>query len=149
MVDDVESEIAGVRREHPEFEGSSFVLASASAGTVYVYGPQDLRSRFFTSLGFETPAEIEKLVGDSFFAQLSEEQLRLLDQDVVVVYGSEKDFADFPLFKRLDAVREGRVIYMDVDGDFANALGFSSPLSIPFALDQAVPPLAAAVREAE
>ena len=149
VVDDVESEIAGVRREHPEFEGSSFVLASASAGTVYVYGPQDLRSRFFTSLGFETPPEIEELAGDSFFAQLSEEQLRLLDQDVVVVYGSEQDFADFPLFKRLDAVREGRVIYMDVDGDFANALGFSSPLSIPFALDQAVPQLAAAVKEAE
>ena len=125
------------------------VRASASAGQVYVYGPQDLRSRFFTSLGFQTPPEIEKLAGDSFFAQLSEEQLRLLDQDVVVVYGTEKDFEGFPLFQRLDAVREGRVIYMDVDGDFANALGFSSPLSIPFALDQAVPQLAAAVKEAK
>jgi iron complex transport system substrate-binding protein len=149
VIDDVESQIAGVRREHPEFEGSSFVLASASAGSIYVYGPQDLRSRFFTSLGFETPAQIEELAGDSFYAQLSEEQLRLLDQDVVVVYGTEKDFAGFPLFQRLDAVREGRVIYMDVDGDFANALGFSSPLSIPFALEQAAPQLAAAVRKAE
>jgi iron complex transport system substrate-binding protein len=65
------------------------------------------------------------------------------------VYGTEKDFEGFPLFQRLDAVREGRVIYMDVDGDFANALGFSSPLSIPFALEQAVPQLAAAVKEAE
>jgi iron complex transport system substrate-binding protein len=46
-------------------------------------------------------------------------------------------------------MREGRVIYTDVDGDFANALGFSSPLSIPFALEQAVPKLAAAVEEAE
>ncbi len=70
VVDDVESEIAGVRREHPEFEGSSFVLASASAGSIYVYGPQDLRSRFFNSLGFETPAQIEELAGDSFYAQL-------------------------------------------------------------------------------
>jgi ABC-type Fe3+-hydroxamate transport system substrate-binding protein len=135
--------------EHPEFEGSSFVLASASGGQIYVYGPQDLRSRFFTSLGFETPKQIEELAGDSFYAQLSEEQLRLLDQDVVVVYGTEKDFAGFPLFQRLDAVREGRAIYMDVEGDFANALGFSSPLSIPFALEQAVPQLAAAVKEAE
>jgi iron complex transport system substrate-binding protein len=149
VVDDVEREIAGVRREHPEFEGSSFVLASASAGQVYAFGPQDLRARFFASLGFETPARIEELAGDSFFAELSEEQLELLDQDVIVVYGSEKDFAGFPLFQRLDAVREGRVIYMDVDGDFANALGFSSPLSIPFALEQAVPQLAEAVKEAE
>jgi hypothetical protein len=38
---------------------------------------------------------------------------------------------------------------MDVDGDFANALGFSSPLSIPFALDEAVPQLATAVEEAK
>ena len=149
VIDDVEGQLAAVRSEHPEFEGSSFVLASASGGQIYVFGPQDLRSRFFASLGFETPAQIEELAGDSFYAQLSEEQLRLLDQDVVVVYGSEKDFAGFPLFKRLDAVREGRVIYMDVDGDFANALGFSSPLSIPFALDQAVPQLAEAVKEAE
>ena len=145
VVDDVEGEIAQARKQNPEFDGSTFVLASASAGQVYVFGPQDLRSRFFTSLGFQTPPEIEKLAGDSFFAQLSEEQLRLLDQDVVVVYGTEKDFEGFPLFQRLDAVREGRVIYMDVDGDFANALGFSSPLSIPFALEQAVPQLADAV----
>ena len=123
VIDDVEGEIAQARKQNPEFDGSTFVLASASAGQVYVFGPQDLRSRFFTSLGFQTPPEIEKLAGDSFFAQLSEEQLRLLDQDV----------------------REGRVIYMDVDGDFANALGFSSPLSIPFALEQAVPQLAEAV----
>lgn len=128
-----------------ELDGSTFALASASAGTVYVFGPQDLRSRFFESLGLQTPPEIEKLAGDSFFGQLSEEQLRLLDQDVLVVYGSEKDFGGFPLFQRLDAVREGRVIYMDVDGDFANALGFSSPLSIPFALDEAVPQLSTAV----
>ena len=149
MVDAVEGRIATARREHPEFEGASFVLASASAGTVYVFGPQDLRARFFESLGFESPAAIDELTGDSFFAQLSEEQLRLLDQDVVVVYGTEKDFEGFPLFRRLDAVREGRVIYMDVDGDFANALGFSSPLSLPFALEQGVPQLAAAVKEAD
>ena len=41
------------------------------------------------------------------------------------------------------------MIYMDTDGDFANALGFSSPLSIPFALEQAVPQLAEAVEEAD
>jgi ABC-type Fe3+-hydroxamate transport system substrate-binding protein len=145
VVDSVEGEIAAARKEHPEFDGSTFALASAGAGTVYVFGPQDLRSRFFESLGFQTPPEIEKLAGDSFFGQLSEEQLRMLDQDVLVVYGSEKDFEGFPLFQRLDAVREGRVIYMDVDGDFANALGFSSPLSIPFALDEAVPQLSTAV----
>jgi iron complex transport system substrate-binding protein len=68
---------------------------------------------------------------------------------VIVVYGTEQDFEGLPLFRRLGAVREGRVIYMDADGDFANALGFSSPLSIPFALEQAVPKLAAAIKAAD
>jgi ABC-type Fe3+-hydroxamate transport system substrate-binding protein len=54
---------------------------------------------------------------------LSQEQLRLLDQDVAVVYGTEEDFEGFPLFQRLDGVRAGRVIYMDVDGDFAHGWG--------------------------
>ena len=97
----------------------------------------------------ETPKAIEELAGDSFFAQLSEEQLRLLDQDVLVVYGAPEDFEGHPLFRRLDAVREDRVIYMDANGDFANALGFSSPLSIPFAFEQAVPKLAAAIKGAD
>ena len=92
----------------------------------------------------ERGSEIVDSVEDEF-AKAREEQLRLLDQDVLVVYGSEKDFEGFPLFQRLDAVREGRVIYMDVDGDFANAIGFSSPLSIPFALGEAVPQLSTAV----
>ena len=62
-----------------------------------------------------------------------------------MVYGSREDLEGFPLFRRLDAVREDRVIFMDPTGDFANALGFSSPLSPPYALDRAVPQLAEAL----
>jgi iron complex transport system substrate-binding protein len=146
VVETVEAEIARARREHPELEGRSFALISASAGRIYAFGPQDLRSRFFTELGLETPGAIAELAGESFFAEVSEEQVRLLDQDVVVVYGTPNDLERFPLFRRLDAFRDGRVIYLDVDGDLANALGFSSPLSLPFALERAVPQLADALK---
>ena len=145
VVDDVEAQFAREREANPSFEGSTFAFASAATGKVYVYGAQDLRTRFFTSLGFETPPEIEKLTKDSFFGEVSEEQLRLLDQDVLVVYGSPEDLEAFPLFKRLKAVREGRVVFLDPTGDFANALGFSSPLSLPYALEQGVPRLEAAL----
>jgi iron complex transport system substrate-binding protein len=145
VVDQVEDELAQVRREHPEFEGSSYVLGSVSGGKVYVYGSQDLRSRFFASLGFRTPRAIDDLAGKSFFAELSEEQLRLLDQDLLVVYGARTDLESLPLAGRLDAVREGRVVFLDADGDLANALGFSSPLSLPYVLEEGVPMLAAAV----
>jgi iron complex transport system substrate-binding protein len=145
VVDDVEARFARARRAHPELEGSTFAFASASTGKVYVYGSQDLRTRFFTSLGLKVPPQLERLTKESFFAELSEEQLRLLDQDVLVLYGSPKDLETFPLFERMRAMREGRVIFLDPAGDFANVLGFSSPLSLPYALDQGVPQLAAAL----
>jgi iron complex transport system substrate-binding protein len=62
-----------------------------------------------------------------------------------VVYGTPEDVASLPLLRRLDVVREGRVVYLDATADLANALGFSSPLSLPFALEHGVPRLAAAL----
>jgi ABC-type Fe3+-hydroxamate transport system substrate-binding protein len=132
-------------REHPEFEGKTFALASASAGKVYVYGSQDLRTRFFTSLGLKLPPEIEKLAGKSFYAQLGPENLDLLDQDVLVLYGTPADVKALPLLRRSAVAREDRIVYMDPAGDFANALGFSSPLSLPYAIDEGVPQLADAL----
>lgn len=49
------------------------------------------------------------------------------------------------LFKRLDAVREDRMIRLDLTDQFAGALGFASALSLDYLLDQAVPKLAGAV----
>ena len=144
VIADVESAVARERERYPEFDGQRLVLA-AGPGEYYVYGPQDLRTRFFASLGFETPPAVERHAGEDFGAPVSAEQLDLLDQDVLVIYGEREALEDDAAFASLDVVREGRVIYLDVDGDFANALGFSSPLSIPFALDIAAPRLAAAL----
>ena len=48
--------------------------------------------------------------------------------------------------QRLDAVRDERVAYLGgFEQQFAGALGFDSPLSLPAALDVAVPVLAAAL----
>ena len=145
VVDDVDTRFARAREANPELEGSTFAFASAATGKVYVYGPQDLRTRFFTSLGLTTPPELAKLTKESFFAEVSEERLRLLDQDLLVVYGAPKDLDAFPLFERLRATREGRVIFLDPAGDLANALGFSSPLSLPYALDEGLPRIEAAL----
>ncbi|MDT0350123.1 hypothetical protein [Pseudonocardia charpentierae] len=46
----------------------------------------------------------------------------------------------------LRVVRDGRVAYLgDFSTPFAGALGFGSPLSLPYALDIAVPALRSAV----
>ena len=144
VVADVEARFARMRAQHPEFAGKRLVMAAA-AQSPYVYGPEDLRTRFFAALGFETPPAVEDLVGEGFGAPVSGERLDLLDQDVLVIYGDREQLARDPAYARLRVVREDRVIHLDADGDFANALGFSSPLSLPFALDLAVPRLAAAV----
>jgi iron complex transport system substrate-binding protein len=145
VVADVKSEFERVRADHPEFEGKTAVLAYGGPDGYGAYATQDTRSRFLTDLGFKVPAKIDELAGKSFYVQFSQEQFRLMDQDVVVMYGSQDDILANPVFKRLDAVKEDRVIYVDIDDEFAGALGFSSALSLPFLLDQSEDMFAAAV----
>jgi iron complex transport system substrate-binding protein len=142
---DVDAAFAEARRENPQLEGATLAFAAGSADGWYVYAAQDLRVRFFTDLGMTTPPGVAQLVGDKFFAELSRERLELLDADVLVAYGDGAELSKDAAFRRLKAVREGRVVFLPVDGDVANALGFSSPLSLPFALDEMVPRLTAAI----
>lgn len=138
VVADVEGEFARARENHPEFEGKTAAVTLLLEGEFYVLEPTDLRTRLFTELGFRMPDET---------GAISRERVDLLDQDVLVFLGADRQaLEDDELLGSLDVVREGRVIYFgDFGTDFVGALGFSSPLSLPFALDIAVPRLAAAV----
>jgi len=141
IVADVEARFAEARRRHPEFEGKTAAITFATEGELYVLTPEDLRTRFFTSLGFELPDKT---------GSISRERIDLLDQDVLVFVGTDRETLEADeLLQSLDAVREGRVVYFgDFGTDFAGALGFSSPLSLSFALDAAVPRLSAAAEGA-
>jgi iron complex transport system substrate-binding protein len=146
IVDEIDADFARAREDHPEFQGASLVLGyRGDSGGFGAYASQDTRVRFFEELGFESPREIDELAGDKFFVDFDEEQLELLDQDVAVMFGSRDDASDHAVFGRLDAAREERVVYIDLEDEFSGALGFSSPLSIPFLLDEALPQLEAAV----
>jgi iron complex transport system substrate-binding protein len=144
VVADTEARIAEVKGEE-DFTGKTLVMASGSTSQFAVYSSQDLRPRFFAGLGFQTPKRIDRMAGKRFYANVSEEQLNVVDADVVVVYGTEKELLKKPAFAALRVVKEGRVIYLDQTSDLANALGFSSPLSIPYAIDGFLPQLRAAV----
>ena len=141
----VRAKFESVRKEHPEFAGKTAILAYGGPDGYGAYAAQDTRSRFLADLGFKTPPEVDKLAKQSFFVQFSQEQFRLMDQDVVLMYGKREDVLDNPVFKRLDAVREDRVIYLDLTDQFAGALGFASALSLDYLLDEAAPQLANAV----
>lgn len=145
LVDEVEARLAKTRRQHPEFGRATAILAYGGPDGYGAYSSADTRARFLTDLGFELPAKVDELAGDAFFIEFSQEQFRLMDQDVVVMFAKRADVIGNPVFKRLEAVGEDRVLYLDLSDDVAGALGFSSPLSLPFLIDEAVPKLAAAV----
>ncbi len=150
IVAGVKRRFAQAREEHPEFAGASAVFASVEAeGKFSAYSAADPRGRFLTQLGFEIPAEIDRLAGDRFFTSISSERFRLLDADLLVTLefpgASEEAVEADPLYGRLRAVREGRDVYLDYEDELSGALSFGSPLSLPFALDEAVPRFAAAV----
>jgi len=139
VVDEVEGRIAAAREEHPDFDGTSLALDYSGVGgsAHYLFGADDLRTQVFTDLGFTVP---------DASSEVSQERLDLLDQDVLVGggYTREEGRAD-PLLATLDVVSQDRAVYLGpYDGDVAAALGFGSPLSLPYLLDLVVPPLAQA-----
>jgi iron complex transport system substrate-binding protein len=144
LVEDVEGQFAQAREEHPEFDGTSLLLAYGARGDFGAYSSQDYRVGFFEDLGFQSPPQVDELAGKSFYVDFDEEHFRLMDRDVVVMFGKRDDVTSDPVFERLDAVGDERVVYLDLEDQFAGALGFSSPLSLPYLLDEAVPKLAAA-----
>lgn len=137
LTSDVEQRFTDVSAAHPEFAGKTLALVFQLDGGFYVLEATDPRMRFFTDLGFTAPAVTGQIAG---------ENTADLDADVVAIIGLDQaQFTADPLVANLNAVKENRVVYFgQFTGDFAGALGFSSPLSLPYALDVAVPRLAAA-----
>jgi iron complex transport system substrate-binding protein len=137
LVDDVESRFAAAREQNPGFAGQTLAVDYGAAAAHYLLEEQDLRNRFFTDLGFATPAQT---------GEVSLERLDLLDQDVLVGAGYTREEAGAdPLFTSLDVVAQDRTVYLGTyDNEVTAALGFGSPLSLPFLLDLVVPALAQA-----
>ena len=52
--DEAEAQLAEAAAAHPEFKGQTAAVATPYQG-IYVYGPQDARSRLMTDLGFTFP----------------------------------------------------------------------------------------------
>jgi iron complex transport system substrate-binding protein len=133
--EELEAAFAEARASLPELEGATFTFASAMTPELYVYTADDLRARFFADLGLEVSDEVNALTDGDFYAQISQEQASVFDADVLVVYADRETFVSDPIFAQLDVVEQERVLFLDPSDDLTNAVGFSSPLSLPYALD--------------
>jgi iron complex transport system substrate-binding protein len=138
VVADAEARFAEARAANPEFAGKTLAAGFVVGGETYALGTDDLRTQLFSDLGFTLPATS---------TTLSRELLGELDKDVLVVLGENRAAAEADQqLAALQVVRDGRVAYLgDFSTPFAGALGFGSPLSLPYALDIAVPALRSAV----
>ncbi|WP_149359153.1 ABC transporter substrate-binding protein [Lolliginicoccus suaedae] len=140
LIDGIADTIAEVKATHPEFEGKTIAVGALNQpGEFGIYGPADPKVRFFNELGFVNPPATEEIAGN--FSPISTEQLSLLDVDVLIWYAS----ADFEpklraeldkteIYQQLDVVKDGRAIILADDA--AQAMSWSTVLSLPFALER-------------
>ena len=146
IVDGVKQQIVDAAAANPEFAGKQAMVVTPYEG-LFVYGPEDPRSRMLVDLGFEFPTELFGGEGEEFGTSLSAERTSDLEQiDVAVWLDLEADAAVKKVFERTTTSAEGR--WFDIssaDGDYYVAHSFVTPLSIPYVLERYVPQLAAAV----
>jgi iron complex transport system substrate-binding protein len=144
--DKAEAELAAVAKAHPEFKGQTAAVASPYQG-IYVYGPQDARSRLMVDLGFTFPPALENIGGKEFGGQLSDEKVDLLDVGTLLWFANPGPAAELrknPIYSKLRVHTEGRDVFLAEKGELYEATSFISVLSIPLLVDQLVPKLAAA-----
>ena len=149
LVDGVEAKFAAAKAKYPAFAEATAVMATPYEG-IFVYGSQDPRSRLLSDLGFALPSGLDKVIGDSFGANISSERTDLLDQDVAVWIVPDTTTAvtklhATKLYGDLNVVKQGREVFIVESSDYGNAVSLSTVLSIPYVLDRLVPQLAAAV----
>ncbi|MET0909773.1 MAG: iron-siderophore ABC transporter substrate-binding protein [Ilumatobacteraceae bacterium] len=148
LVADVEAQFATTREAHPEFDGASGIMATPYEG-IYVYGPEDVRGRFMSDLGFIMPDELAALAGDEFGFEVSLEQYELLNTDVLVWLDVEDAGAAFGggVYESMTVHQEGREVFLDSESEdsLGGATSFVTVLSLPFLLEGIVPMFAAAI----
>lgn len=140
--------IAETVATNPKFAGKTGLAVMPYDGTYGACLPGDGRGQFLTSLGFRIPESIaSKDTGESFYVEVSAENIDLLDSDVMLVLGPDENFdivAENPAFRTLRSARNNAIIAATLDQ--RGAMTYNSVLSIPYAIDSFVPRLADIVR---
>lgn len=139
VVASVEQKFTDAKAANPQFAGKTIAVDLTASGETNSLGTDDLRTQPFTGLGFQVVPTTQAL---------SSEQLGELNKDGLAVFGAdEATVRANPVFNTLPVVAQGRTAFLGPEtGLFAGAVGFTSPLSLPYAIDAMVPPLAQAVR---
>jgi iron complex transport system substrate-binding protein len=149
IIDGIKSDFADVAAEHPEWEGVPIVFLQNAFydGSAIAY--QDgLSTEFLTDLGFVVPPQLDEYAEGGEQAYIPIENLDVLNNADVLLWATEADadratLEEEALYRNLDAVKGGHLVF--TDSVLAGAIYFTSPLSLPYVLEELEPKLEAAV----
>jgi ABC-type Fe3+-hydroxamate transport system substrate-binding protein len=148
LVAQTEKLVADAAAAHPEFEGKTAANVSDYQG-IFVYGPQDVRTRMLEDLGFSYPQALRKAFPKDFGGQLSDEKVDAIDVDALIWFAdgdrSVAKLKENGVYGKLAVRKQGRDVFVLPDDRVYEATSFPSVLSMPTLLQEMVPRLVAAV----
>ena len=144
----VEANFEAAKRANPKFAGKTYAVALGAAdGQYYAYLGQDSRARFMETLGFTLASQIAAQPATAFYVTLSRERITELEADVLVVLASTPEILQRvqsdTLLQGLNVAKRGAMVVIS-DATVTQAFSMNSVLSLPFAIEQMTPLLAAA-----
>ncbi|MFF0815123.1 ABC transporter substrate-binding protein [Rhodococcus sp. NPDC003318] len=150
-VDSAEEALAGIRAAHPEFEGVRFnAVIGDLAGELYILSGEDRGiGMFMKELGFQLSDWAQTVPTDADGrGKVSYELVNNLDTDIAVVVSPAGDI-DYmrgnAQWNNLSTVQRGAIVSIARNSGVPNALGFPSPLSLPWGADRVADALVTAV----
>lgn len=150
-VDAAEAHVASVRAAHPEFEGVEFnAVIGDLAGELYVLSGEDRGiGMVMKDLGFRLSDWARTVPTDSDGrGKVSYELVGNLDTDIAVVISPAGDI-DYmrgnQQWSSLPMVQRGSIVSIARNAGVPNALGFPSPISLPWGTDRVADALSTAV----
>jgi iron complex transport system substrate-binding protein len=140
-----QNKIDQVVENNPSFAGKTFSFGYVAGGELSALVGDDASVTFLQQLGLKLSPEVAALSeAEPGRAPISPEKLGVLEAEVMIVAAQTDDDRKFvesnPLFSQLNAVKNGN--YISIPFPVAVAMGFPSPLSIPYALEEMVPAVA-------
>jgi iron complex transport system substrate-binding protein len=148
LIEEVDTAFADAAAANPAFADKSTAVGSLYGEGYGAYVRGDGRVDFMESLGFVNKPEIQDLASNSFFVEVSNERLDLLDADLTVMFpigdGALEQLLTDPLLQAIPSAADGRMIIID-DLTLGNAFSSGTTLGTLYAIDNVVPLFAAAV----
>lgn len=144
----LDEKFATVRAEHPQFADRTAAVLDPSNKTFWAFASGDPRGRFLADLGYRASADLDKAIGDKFGAEISSETPELIDLDNLVLLADAATstwLKQNKVYQQLAVVKERRALevpYYEAPHAGA-AMAYNTVLSVPYAVTDLVPRLAA------